>query len=406
MTRMAARIVVLMLVLEACGSLGVQAECLQAASGYPSTFYHFYPMDGGPADLITGAAGAPFGGPVFVIDPGTGFGSVVLGGVFDYLALPLAATTVDGMSQFTIEAWVKRSGSGTSDTIYYEGAGGIATLALVILGDGRLELTIRSVLAPEAASPTVFTSDQRVTTGNWTHVAATVDLVRKEYRLYIDGLPVTSAGVDHTTALLFASAPTDVNIGMGDAATLTDPFAGSIDELTTYRRPLSPCELADIARFGREGKCKADADFDFVIDPLDNCPTVVNPAQADGDGDGAGDVCDALPGLSDCFAVPEFALHFISNQLTLCSLRYWAGIDQVVYDVVEGQYPPIVPVGSSPTEVCLANDAVLGGEDTIVTTAPSVGRSLWFLARGRNVCGQGNYGFASSGAPRTTTVCN
>jgi len=35
-----------------------------------------------------------------------------------------------------------------------------------------------------------------------------------------------------------------------------------------------------------------DADGDGVEDPMDNCPNVANPAQADADGDGSGDACD------------------------------------------------------------------------------------------------------------------
>jgi hypothetical protein len=35
-----------------------------------------------------------------------------------------------------------------------------------------------------------------------------------------------------------------------------------------------------------------DADGDGIFDPFDNCPSVFNPNQADGDGDGAGNACD------------------------------------------------------------------------------------------------------------------
>jgi hypothetical protein len=36
-----------------------------------------------------------------------------------------------------------------------------------------------------------------------------------------------------------------------------------------------------------------DGDHDGVIDPSDNCPTTANASQADVDGDGLGDACDA-----------------------------------------------------------------------------------------------------------------
>jgi len=42
--------------------------------------------------------------------------------------------------------------------------------------------------------------------------------------------------------------------------------------------------------------CQADADGDGVINSEDNCPSVCNPEQLDGDNDGIGDVCDSSPG--------------------------------------------------------------------------------------------------------------
>jgi hypothetical protein len=39
-----------------------------------------------------------------------------------------------------------------------------------------------------------------------------------------------------------------------------------------------------------------DGDSDGVLDLLDNCPTTANPDQADTDGDGIGDACEAADG--------------------------------------------------------------------------------------------------------------
>jgi hypothetical protein len=44
--------------------------------------------------------------------------------------------------------------------------------------------------------------------------------------------------------------------------------------------------------FGGQTYPGPDSDADCVADVIDNCPTVANPDQADGDADGVGDACD------------------------------------------------------------------------------------------------------------------
>jgi len=69
-----------------------------------------------------------------------------------------------------------------------------------------------------------------------------------------------------------ASDPDDDNDGYSDA-----------DETANCGDPSDPLNA---------GSTPADADGDFLCDPLDNCPSAANPGQENGDGDGAGTACD------------------------------------------------------------------------------------------------------------------
>ncbi len=60
-------------------------------------------------------------------------------------------------------------------------------------------------------------------------------------------------------------------------------------------------EEVEFIGLGVPGPDFIDDDGDFVIDCLDNCPTVANPSQADCDNDGIGDACIIADGIdTDC----------------------------------------------------------------------------------------------------------
>jgi len=50
----------------------------------------------------------------------------------------------------------------------------------------------------------------------------------------------------------------------------------------------------DLDQDGIPDECRSDRDHDGAVDPLDNCPDIVNPGQEDGNGDGVGDACEGL----------------------------------------------------------------------------------------------------------------
>jgi hypothetical protein len=59
-------------------------------------------------------------------------------------------------------------------------------------------------------------------------------------------------------------------------------------------------DQADTDGDGQGDACDADDDNDGVPDTGDNCRTTANPDQRDTDGDGIGDECDATPGNTKC----------------------------------------------------------------------------------------------------------
>jgi len=90
--------------------------------------------------------------------------------------------------------------------------------------------------------------------GRWYHIAFPFDDASDQMALYVDGAlaaTVTCApSIQYDDNLLIIGA--EINAGQ-----VTSQFHGSIDELTSYNRALSPEEIHAIWQAGSLGRCKA-----------------------------------------------------------------------------------------------------------------------------------------------------
>lgn len=103
-------------------------------------------------------------------------------------------------------------------------------------------------------------------------------------------MPVQKASTVHT-AIIAALSSTAVGAGGITSASIATDAIGSDELAASGVTEINAAVLAALA----------DQDGDGVLNTLppplgDNCPLVFDPANADIDGDGVGDVCDAIVG--------------------------------------------------------------------------------------------------------------
>ena len=126
-----------------------------------------------------------------------------------------------------------------------------------------------------------------------------------------------------------------------------------------------------------------DGDADGVSDPFDNCPTVVNPDQADFDFDGIGDACEAVPA-----AGPEIVnVTDTTVQLAWMEPTGFADDDQNYYE--------ICLYDAEDTQTSCVKTTTTG--HTISDLTPSTSYSVTVLAIGPRITG-----FRSGLLPFTT----
>jgi hypothetical protein len=132
----------------------------------------------------------------------------------------------------------------------------------------------------------------------------------------------------------------------------------------------------------------ADGDEDAVGDAVDLCPAVPDPAQADTDGDGIGDLCDAIciGGATTSITSVNLASQSISKPIVLAGTGFGPNA-QVVFGSTLGATTwggpglltaavPSLPVGSQAALTVVNPEGCRSLESVVLTIAPSTGCGL------------------------------
>jgi outer membrane protein assembly factor BamB len=161
-------------------------------------------------------------------------------------------------NSMTIEGWVKVNGLPTNynfGSIMFRGddRGGLDPYQLDIQPNGELNFGI------DNASNEGTGIQAPIATGQWVHVAATLDDGTGLMTLYENGAVVAQTT---TTIRPFATLdPTqEPGVGIGNSNALDNynvPFNGLIDELTVYNRALTSGEVLGIYKAGSSGKVQS-----------------------------------------------------------------------------------------------------------------------------------------------------
>ena len=125
----------------------------------------------------------------------------------------------------------------------------------------------------------------------------------------------------------------------------------------------------------------------------------------DSDHDGWGDSFDCAPFDPGAFALPGEITGeaFAADKQTLSwNSAVPSSGPATVHDAMRSALNEL-PVGGGGAETCLASG--ITGTSITDGTVPTEGSGFYYLVRGRNVCGAGTYGTATSGSPRTSSVC-
>jgi hypothetical protein len=158
-------------------------------------------------------------------------------GVNDYVSLPLSVG-ISGNVEFTVEAWVKWDGIGTS-TIYAEGStsSNNPIFSIIPLSTGGMEVTYRDLsLTGLVQSPTNGT----VPADMWTHVAV-VKTSNTNIKVYVNGIMTDDLNFTAINSWVVDA----INLGVRERVSKDSYLSGSMDEVRIWDVARTPSEISN-----------------------------------------------------------------------------------------------------------------------------------------------------------------
>jgi hypothetical protein len=139
-----------------------------------------------------------------------------------------------------------------------------------------------------------FFGPTKITNEEFFHVVLTRDGTSDNVAVYLDGIKEFDFN-DNSGRAVFNEPGNVMQFIQGDNA--GEQPDGTVDYIKIYEGALSAGEVESLNQCPAEEPEPepSDRDEDGIPDRQDNCPDDENTNQLDSDGDGAGDVCDALP---------------------------------------------------------------------------------------------------------------
>lgn len=209
---------------------------------------------GGFNGVFNGTGGADDNTSVHSV-PGVISGALNLDGTQDFIALASLEAAIEGLSQGSLVAWIKKDATGSTQVIFTHSDITVADkyIYLGVNASDNVEFAFRNGTAVVGEDNLLFTGDTAIAADTWHFIVLTSD--GSTYKLYVDAVlqTLTGSGDSVNNGNWFADIePGDYSdfLGVFKRTTESSFWAGDIDNTKIFNRALTAGEVSTLYNGG------------------------------------------------------------------------------------------------------------------------------------------------------------